>query len=140
MARTIARTVIAASPEDIWSVLTHHEGMPAWSPLKRVELEAEGTPDRDGIGAVRAMHGPGPVIREKVVTWDPPRSYEYTMLAGAPIRDHHGRVELTPTPEGTGITWTVTFRPIVPGTGWLISRVLGRALQRMLDRLPSQLS
>ncbi len=139
MARTVARTVIAAPPESVWSVLTHHEGMPAWSPLRRVVLEAEGAPDRDGVGAIRAMHAAGPVIKEKVVAWDPPRSYDYTLIAGAPIRDHVGRVELTPVPGGTGVTWTVDFRPRVPGTGGAIAALLGRALQGMLDRLRDRL-
>jgi hypothetical protein len=45
----------------------------------------------------------------------------------APIRDHAGEVRFDPDASGTRVTWTIRFRPLVPGTGWILRRVLERA-------------
>lgn len=136
MTHIVARARLAAPPEDVWPLITDHEGMVGWSALRSVTLKQEGTPDRDGLGAIRVMRAPGvPPIEEQVVAWDPPASYEYTLLRGAPIRNHRGRVELVRVPGGTEVTWTVRFDPTVPGTGLLIGTALQRALQSMLDAL-----
>lgn len=134
-----ARVRMAAPPETVWPHITDHEGMSAWMPLKSVTLSQEGSPDRDGVGARRVMRAVGPVIVEEVVAWDPPASYEYTLLRGAPIRDHRGRVELSAAGDGTEVVWSVRFRPRIPGTGWLLGAVLRRALQRSLDTLRDRL-
>jgi hypothetical protein len=34
---------------------------------------------------------------------------------------------------GTDVSWDVQFRPAVPGTGWMISLVSKRTLNRVLD-------
>ncbi len=130
---------IDAPRDTVWSAVTHHEGMPTWSPLKSVTLSKEGAPDRDGVGAVRVMRGPGMRIDEEVVGWDPPNAYDYTLLRGAPIRDHRGRVELRDAGGATDVEWTIEFRPLIPGTGWLIRAALGRAIGGMLRRLKRNL-
>jgi uncharacterized protein YndB with AHSA1/START domain len=136
-----ARVRIAAPIDDVWAKLSHHEAMPDWSPLSRVTLEREGNPDRDGLGAVRVMKAPGPAprIKEEVTLWEPPSYYEYVLTAGAPIRDHLGRVELAESDGQTSVTWHIQFRPLVPGTGWLIARMLDRAINGMLRRARRQL-
>lgn len=141
MTRIVARARMAAPPEDVWPLVTHHEGMVGWSALRSVTLRQEGAPDRDGLGAIRVMRAaPGvPPIEEQVVAWNPTDSYEYTLLRGAPIRNHLGRVELARVPGGTEVTWTVTFDPTVPGTGRVIGAALRRALQSMLDALARRL-
>lgn len=135
MVQIRAQVRIAATPEEVWPRITDHEGMPSWMPLRSVTLEREGAPDRDGIGARRVMRAAGPPIVEEVVAWDPPQSYEYTLVRGAPIRDHLGRVELVSRGDDTEVTWSVRFQPRIPGTGWLIGKLLGAALQRSLDKL-----
>jgi len=128
-----------ADPQTVWNSVTDHESMPQWSPLKQVTLRVEGAPERNGIGAVRVMKGPGPVIEEEVVAWDPPRSYGYKLVRGAPLRNHAGRVTLDSSGSGTEVTWSVRFDPIIPGTGWLFATVLRAALGKMLERLARQL-
>ena len=44
-------------------------------------------------------------------------------------------ITLTPTPEGTAINWRSTFRPKVPGTGWLYRRELGKFIGRTVEGL-----
>ena len=49
-----------------------------------------------------------------------------------------GGVTLTPTAPGTSINWHSTFRPQVPGTGWLYRRELGRFIRRPWRGWPPQ--
>ena len=125
---------IQAPREAAWALITRHEGLPAWSPLKSVRLDPPGAPDRDGVGAVRHMSGAGPTLVEEVVEWRPPESYSYVLHRGAPIRDHRGTVTFAEDGEWTTVTWDVRFRPQVPGIGWLVAGVLGLALRHMLRR------
>ncbi len=135
-----ARVRIAAPLETVWARLTDHEGMSTWMPLRSVTLSQEGHPDRDGLGARRVMRAVGPPLVEEVVAWDPPTSYEYTLLHGAPIRDHRGRVELSPAGDGTNVVWSIRFRPRVPGTGWLIGAVLKKVIHRSLGKLRDRIT
>jgi uncharacterized protein YndB with AHSA1/START domain len=139
MVRLKLTQVIAAPIEDVWGRITDHEGMSEWSALKRVVLKPEGSPDRNGLGAVRHMMGVGPTIVEEVTEWSPPKEYVYVLRSGAPIRDHRGCVQLAPQGTGTLVTWTIQFRPTVPGSGWLLGRVLRSAITSMLAKLRQQM-
>ncbi len=70
-----------------------------------------------------------------VTGFDPPKRMTYRLVAGAPIRDHSGEVRFDREGAGTRVTWKVDFRPLVPGTGGLIRRVLERGLRDTLARL-----
>ena len=128
--QTLAST---APPERLFAVLTDHRAMPRWfPPIRRVDLDPEGSPDPNGLGAVRKVHALGPPIVERVVEWEPPRRYVYVLEAGAPIRNHRGEVRVEAAPGGSKATWTITFAPVIPGTGWLVRAVLTPAVVRML--------
>jgi len=43
--------------------------------------------------------------------------------------------ELTPVEAGTRIRWSATFRPAVPGTGWIYARTLTRVFRGMVTGL-----
>ena len=60
-------TPISAPPEIVWEVMTDHQLYSRWSPSSRVDLEVEGSPDRNGVGAVRAFRT-GPVSTREEVT------------------------------------------------------------------------
>lgn len=139
MAEVVLRARIRAPQEQVWQALSHHEGFPEFSVLKKVTLEREGSPDRDGVGAVRVMCAPGLCVTEEVVSWDPPRAYDYRLLRGAPIRDHRGRVEVSRDGDATDVKWTISFRPVIPGTGWLVSQALQRGLGGLLRGLTRRL-
>lgn len=139
MKRIVLTESIAAPIDEVWAAITDHESMADWSPLRRVELAREGSPQRNGLGAVRHMVAVGPVIVEEVTEWSPPNRYKYRLRAGAPIRDHLGTVELRQSGARTNVTWTIQFRPIVPGSGWVILRILRMVIGGMLARLRTQL-
>ena len=127
---------IAAPAERVWEILSDHERMPDWaSPIRTVTLERAGRPERNGLGAVRRIEAPLQKMREEVIAWDPPRSFDYTMLSGAPVRTHHGRLEVSPDGGGCVVRWHVTFTPKIPLTGTAMALTLNLAFGRMLAGL-----
>ena len=140
MSSYTARHRVDASPEQVWSVLPDHEGMTRWLPLRAAELEQEGSPERDGVGAVRALHLGWPPIRERVTAFEPGRRLAYQGVGGIPARDYAGEVVLDAAGRGTDITWTVRVRPLVPGTQLVFAgvvRLLAAALVRRVSSLPA---
>lgn len=131
---------LAAAPRTIWALLADHERMPEWMPVREVVRRRAGAPDPNGVGAVRTIRGGGLVVEERITGWKPPERMEYTLVAGAPIRDHRGSIELSPEGGGTRLRWRVRFRPLVPGTGWIAERLLARSLRRGLAALREKLS
>ncbi len=52
------------------------------------------------------------------------------------MRDYRAGVDLSPTTDGgTAIRWRVSFRPRVPGTGWVYRLGIGRMLRQSAEGL-----
>lgn len=126
---------IDAPPDRVWALLSHHEGMKRWAPVREVIRRRPGDPDPDGVGAIRTVRAFGMVVDERITAFDPGKRLAYTLVEGAPIRDHAAEVTLEADAGGTRVVWSVRFRPLVPGTGWLLERMLRRGLERSLDGL-----
>lgn len=116
---TIQRQV-AAPPETVFEVLTDHRRYSEITPLRKSELEREGEPAPNGVGAVRVLSTVGPPLREEVVAYEPPSRFSYKLLAGLPVRDHLGTVELTPRDGGTHVVYAVRTTPTVPLLGGVV--------------------
>jgi uncharacterized protein YndB with AHSA1/START domain len=124
---------------------TDHAGWSDWAGVGRVRLVREGSPDRNGVGSVRAFSAP-PSLREEVTVFEPPPAgrgsarMEYRVIQGAfPLADHLGTVTFTPEGEGTRLRWEVSFRSRIPGLGGLIVRGLRVVFDRMLSGLARDL-
>jgi uncharacterized protein YndB with AHSA1/START domain len=124
---------VAAPPEVVFGVLTDHRGYAEITPVRRVELEREGEPAPNGVGAIRVLHAVGPPLREEVLTYEPPRRFSYRLLSGAPVRDHVGTVELTPDGGGTRVTYAVRTMPTVPIGGAVVVGVVKLAIKQLLN-------
>jgi len=131
----VLERTIPAPPERIWALVADHEGMKRWAPVREVVLRRPGSPDPNGVGAVRTVRASGLVLDERITGFKPGERLGYTVLEGAPLRDHAGEIRLEPGDGGTRVRWSVRFRPLVPGTGWLLERVLARGLERALAGL-----
>ena len=120
---------IAAPPERVFALLTDHEGF-GRMPGMVAKLLEEGSPERNGLGALRSLGGAGIAMHERVTAWEPPRAYEYRVVGGTVKLDHRGgRVEVEPTPRGSRVTWTTE----VGGLAGVLGRPIVRsALSRML--------
>ena len=119
---------IAAPQDTVFEVLSDHRGYAKITPLRRVELEREGDPAPNGVGAIRALHMVGPPVREEIVTYEAPRRLAYRLLSGAPLKDHVGTVELSEEGNGTRLNWTVETTPTVPVGGGLVVQVVKKAV------------
>jgi uncharacterized protein YndB with AHSA1/START domain len=132
-----------APVERVWAVLADARRWREWTPLRTSELEREGSPDPDAVGALRRF-GAGPLVtREEVVGFEPPHRLVSEMRSGMPVRGYRAEVTLTPWGSGTEIAWRSRFEPRIPGTGPLLRALLGaiagdiaRRLARRAEQLP----
>jgi len=125
-----------APPEAVWKVYTDHAGWHAWSGLGRSVLVREGSPDPNGVGAVRALGPPPFAAREAVVAFEPPRRMVYRLVGGPlPMKDHEGEVCIEPDGDGARVVWRCRFASRVPGLGGLLRTGIERAFRRALDGL-----
>lgn len=107
---------VPADPAVVWGIVSNHEHMSEWTPSRRVVLETPGSPDRNGVGAIRALHMFGPVIRERITRFEPPTTLQYRLVCGLPFRDYTGQITVEPAETGSVMSTVISFRTIVPGT------------------------
>jgi len=124
-----------APVEVVWPLVGEARRWRDWSFLTRTELEREGEPAPDGVGAIRHFSRYGVGSREEVVAWDPPHHLAYRILRGFPVRNYLADVTLTPEGDGTRIDWSGSFDPKIPGSGPVLDAVLSRMMQGFADSL-----
>ncbi|MEI7858735.1 MAG: SRPBCC family protein [Acidimicrobiales bacterium] len=129
--RTYKVTAESVAPVAVvWPLLAEARRWSEWSFLTATGLERDGTPEPDGVGAVRRFARFGIGSREEVVAWDPPTHLAYRILTGFPVRNYRSDITLEPQAGGTRIEWTGSFDPKWPGTGRLLSAFLPVMMQR----------
>jgi uncharacterized protein YndB with AHSA1/START domain len=121
----------------VWELV----GDPGSSPHPEIEVTVEQPGAPDGTGLVRVVKPGRGTFHEEITAIDPPSRLEYRLAKGAPVRDYRGTVTLDEAPgDGTRLCWEVAFRPIIPGSGWLISRASMRTINQVLDAVEERLS
>jgi uncharacterized protein YndB with AHSA1/START domain len=129
---------VAAPPEVVFDVLSDHRGFAKFTPsMRRSTLEREGEPGPNGVGAIRVFTFAGP-LREEVLTYEPPMRLSYTMLSGAPLRDHVGTLELTPSGTGTRFVYAVRTTPTLPLVGPAVVAVARRAVKQLVNGIVAE--
>jgi uncharacterized protein YndB with AHSA1/START domain len=134
---TIVRDV-AAPPQTLFDLFVDHRRYAEMTRLRASELEREGDPPPNGVGAVRIFRSIGPALREEVLTYEPPHRYSYTVLSGLPVRDHAGTVELTPRDGGTRVTYAVRAIPTVPLGGRLVMAGMKLGVKQLIDGVAAE--
>lgn len=124
---------IAAPPETVFAVLTDHRRYTELTPLRKAELEREGTPDPNGMGAIRKLTAVGPPMREEVIAFEAPTRFSYTVLSGLPVRDHVGTVELSADGAGTKMVYAVRTQPTLPVVGFAVVAAVKQAIKGLID-------
>ena len=131
MASLVVTRAFDAPLDRVWDVLGHPEASPGSG--VEVEIVRPASAD-DGTGLVRTVRPGKGAFQEEITAVDAPHRLEYRLLKGAPVRDYTGVVTLDGLSDGkTQVDWAISFRPVVPGTGWLISRATSRTIRRVLD-------
>jgi uncharacterized protein YndB with AHSA1/START domain len=142
-------TEIDAPPTAVWARVSEHEDTPSWvAAAKRVTLTREGTPERNGLGAVRVVEFKPRLwstIHEEIARFDPPHAFEYVLFKGMPgLRDHLGTVAVDDLGDGRSrLRWEVDFefrslhpfRPFVPSFVRDFEDVLKRAVSDLEGQL-----
>ena len=123
---------VAAPPETVFDVLTDHRRYPEITPLRKAELEREGEPAPNGLGAIRVLTVAGPPMREEVIAYERPNRFAYKILSGLPVRDHVGTVEMRPSGGGTEVVYAVKTTPTIPLAGSVFMLVLKKAIRDLL--------
>lgn len=130
--------VLDASPEGVWEALTDHDAMGRWSAFA-IERLARGTPDSNGLGALRRVRIGPLAFDERVISWDPPHRYSYTIERGPLVRRHRGDVVLRREGDRIRVRWTIQLALKLPGagvpTGALLAHKVRTTLRRLGDRL-----
>lgn len=126
----------AAPREAVWKVYTNHAGWQQWAGIGTSRLERPGTPERNGVGALRSL-GVGPVRAfEEVLEFEPPRRMTYRVVKGGlPMKNHRGEVRFEPDGDGTRVVWSCRFESRIPGLGGLMRRMVEHVFRSALDGL-----
>jgi uncharacterized protein YndB with AHSA1/START domain len=124
---------VDAPAEIVFEVLTDHRRYAEMTPLRKAELEREGNPAPNGLGAIRVLALAGPPMREEVIAYEPPRRFSYKVLSGLPVRDHVGTVELTPLDKGTQVVYAVRTTPTVPLVGFAVVAGVKQGIRTLLN-------
>ena len=126
---------LAVSPEVLWPWVSESAHISQWASVEITTLTpaADGSPDR--AGAIRQVRMGAMVMEERLIEVVEAERLVYSVYQGGALRWHQGTVELEPTAAGTRLSWTVAYRPAIPGTGWIIRRTLSRQFESDLDEL-----
>ncbi|MBB3167312.1 SRPBCC family protein [Simiduia aestuariiviva] len=129
------------SPEVLFERLTDHEqfGKLIGQSIKRIQDGPESTPN--GVGSVRRIHlAPGISFDETVVDYEAPRRMVYRVSRGSPIKNHRGELLFHATDDGTRLVYRIEFAPKLPGTGWLLGKLIRGPLDKGLRKLQTALA
>lgn len=129
---------VAAPPEIVFEVLTDHRRYAEITPLRKSELEREGEPAPNGVGAIRVLRAVGPPLREEVIAYEPSQRFSYTLLSGIPVRDHVGTAELTPEEGGTRVVYTVRTMPTLPLVGAAVVAAVRLGVRQLLNGVATE--
>jgi carbon monoxide dehydrogenase subunit G len=128
---TLSSTV-SAPIETVFDVLTDHRSYARLTPLRSSTLEREGSPDVNGVGAIRALKLAGPPIREEVTAFDAPTHFAYKALSGIPVKSHTGTVDLRSDGDRTRLNWVVDSVPRLPLPGAVWAAAVRPGIQVLL--------
>jgi len=110
MAEAFYSVVLDHPAEAVWTVIRPF-GHYAWAGVDARTTIEEGKAD-DQVGAVRHVAMPGRVIRQKLLAHsDLERSYSYSFLEPAPVRNYVATIRVTPVAERgqAFVDWRATF-------------------------------
>jgi len=136
----VAMAYVELPPEDVFDLTV--TGLGTW--VTQVDHTRSATPGQMGVGSLRSSTFDGSRLQERIVHWDPPRSYAFRILveeseADLPITDHMGLFLVEPRDGGSLLTWRQYFEPNSGLRGYLVTGFLKDSMMRAaLNRLAQQ--
>lgn len=140
--QTLSSSTPIKAPQVIaWEVMTDHELYARWIPRSQVYLETEGSPERNGIGAVRVFRI-GPVgTYEEITGFEPPNRMTYRVLkVPLPVRNLRSELVLVGSEDGSScdLHWDSWFEPVIPFTGGVLRQVLASSVTKMASGIAEE--
>lgn len=132
------RKTATAEPPELWTLLDDSSSWPEWTPIESFELEREA--GDDGLGEIRLFKTGRVTVREEIVERRPNERLAYVLLGGLALRDYRAEIDLTQSAGATEIRWHTTFKPKIPGMGWIYRRALDKATQDFVEGLVAKTS
>ena len=130
------RRRIAAPIQDVWDTVVDHRGYKNWTPVVTSRLEHLGSPDENGVGALRAL-GVGPIgAKELVVEFEPEKFHMgYELVKGVPVTGYRADVYLTSDGDATELVWRGRFQSAPPGMAKALNAFLRNIVADTAKRL-----
>jgi hypothetical protein len=117
--------------ENVWSRLGDFTTSPG--PGIKVDVEKQGDMGANGVGTIRKITIGKVCVREILDSADPPYTFTYRILSGAPVKEYSGKVMLETNENSTVIHWSAELTPKIPLTGWLCSWIASDSQHRLID-------
>ena len=126
--RTLVRaTSIAATPDEIWTVLADFGSLSGWTPM--IQHSCLLSEQSDGVGTVRRVQIARQTLVETVTVWEPGHTLAYTIEGLPPIVGVAVNTwRITPTSSGADVTLTTG---IDVGRNPVKAVIAGKVLERM---------
>ena len=136
MARIVVDKTLTAPIDDVFGLLSDHAGYTRFRGFTKAELVREGTPDRNGVGALRRLVA-GPLrFTEEITAFERPARMDYLIReVNLPLEHDGGSIELAPDGAGTRVHWISVFTMPVPVVGGATAAGLAVALRQGFIRL-----
>lgn len=126
-----------ADSSKVWALLDNTRLWPTWTQIEEANIQEAG--DSAGVGEVRTFTTGRVTVKERVIEKTTLVRYSYVLLGGLALRDYRAVIELNSAADaGTHITWHTTFKPRVPGSGWLYRRALAKATREFVAGLAAK--
>ena len=136
MARIDLDKSLTAPIDEVFELLTDHASYTRFRGFKTAELLREGTPDRNGVGALRRLVA-GPLsFTEEITAFERPTRMDYVIReVNIPLEHDGGSIVLLQDGAGTRVHWTSVFTMPVPVVGGATGAGLAVAIRRGFVRL-----
>ncbi len=129
---TVSRKVDLPA-DKVWGIAGNFHKSPG--PGVTVKAEKQGNAGAASPGAERTITIGSVCVRERLLSVSAPQSFSYTILSGAPLKDHRAKTDFIPRGTATEIRVAVEFAPKIPGTGWIVGMITKKALNRYIDEI-----
>jgi carbon monoxide dehydrogenase subunit G len=122
---------------DVWPLIGDFTKSPG--PEIKVEVEKEGDKAAAGAGTIRTITIGKVRVREVLETANPPSSFTYRIIGGAPMKEYKADVTFRESDGATVIRWDACLKPKFPLTGSLCCLVAKGAANKLLDAVEKAL-
>lgn len=131
MQTIVVERTLRAPADKVFELLTDHANYRQFPGVTGSSLLQEGTPERNGVGALRRIETPKGWFEETITAFERPRRFEYRIVRSSlPLEHQGGTVVCEPTADGTRVTWTTVMRVKIPLIGGWLTKLAAGALSQ----------